>query len=333
MACPVCGKPSPCAHEQKRAATGVDAGLCEGQQSLAQAVDRSPARSGAPAAANDARERVTTEPWRHEIVSRVRQHRARRHKRFHSNATMELDFQTEMNASQADVAENVIIAPRAPVRQEPPKIIEFPRPVTNVYFPPEPVRELEEDQLAEPVLETPRILDAPEPPPVQMDLLSAFADIELKADERGANHDVELPPQVAPLFHRAVAGVIDMALVLAGAALFAVGFVMFASGLPQLRFVVLCALLVSGSFWLMYQYLFLVYSTCTPGMQFAQLELCTFNSGPVSLSLRRWRALASVLSAFALGLGYVWAFVDEDRLGWHDRMTQTHLRQQSATLS
>jgi len=27
-----------------------------------------------------------------------------------------------------------------------------------------------------------------------------------------------------------------------------------------------------------------------------------------------------------VGLGYAWALVDEDRLGWHDRISQTHLR-------
>ena len=332
MACPVCGKPSPCVHEQKRTGTGVDAEFCDLQQNLAHAVDRSSARSGPPPAATEGRAGADPEPWRREVISRVRQHRARRHKRFHSNATLELDFQTELDApSQPAAAENVTTAARVAARSEPPKIIEFPRPVTNAYFPPEPVRQLEEDHLAEPVLDAPRILDAPEPPPVQMDLLAAFADIELKAEESRPN--LELPPQTAPLFHRTVAGVIDIAVVLAGAALFAVGFVMLAAGLPQLRFAILCALLVCGSFWLMYQYLFLVYSACTPGMQFAQLELCTFNGGPVSLSLRRWRALASVLSAFALGLGYVWAFVDEDRLGWHDRMTQTCLRRQSVTSS
>jgi hypothetical protein len=41
---------------------------------------------------------------------------------------------------------------------------------------------------------------------------------------------------------------------------------------------------------------------------------------------RQTRAAASALSAFSIGLGYAWALVDEDRLGWHDRISQTHLR-------
>jgi hypothetical protein len=40
----------------------------------------------------------------------------------------------------------------------------------------------------------------------------------------------------------------------------------------------------------------------------------------------RWRAFAIVLCYATLGLGFVWAFIDEDRLCWHDRITRTHLR-------
>ena len=83
----------------------------------------------------------------------------------------------------------------------------------------------------------------------------------------------------------------------------------------------------------MFQYLFLVHGRATPGMQMAQLELCSFEGKRPSLLARQTRALASTLSAFAAGMGYAWALVDEDRLGWHDRISQTHLRnstQQSA---
>ncbi len=41
--------------------------------------------------------------------------------------------------------------------------------------------------------------------------------------------------------------------------------------------------------------------------------------------LRRWRVLASYLSAVSLGMGYAWVFLDEDSLCWHDRITHTYL--------
>jgi uncharacterized RDD family membrane protein YckC len=50
----------------------------------------------------------------------------------------------------------------------------------------------------------------------------------------------------------------------------------------------------------------------------------------VSLAQRRWRALATTLSALSLGLGFAWSFVDEDTLGWHDRISQTHMKEHSA---
>jgi hypothetical protein len=57
-----------------------------------------------------------------------------------------------------------------------------------------------------------------------------------------------------------------------------------------------------------------------------QLELAAFEGKPASLFARRYRALASALSCFSLGLGYAWALVDEDRLGWHDRISKTYVR-------
>jgi hypothetical protein len=41
--------------------------------------------------------------------------------------------------------------------------------------------------------------------------------------------------------------------------------------------------------------------------------------------MRRWRALMMLLSGASLGFGFLWAFFDQDYLGWHDRMTRTYL--------
>jgi hypothetical protein len=58
----------------------------------------------------------------------------------------------------------------------------------------------------------------------------------------------------------------------------------------------------------------------------AQLELCNFAGECPSRFARQCRALASALSGFSAGLGYAWAFIDEDQLGWHDRISQTYVR-------
>jgi uncharacterized RDD family membrane protein YckC len=78
-------------------------------------------------------------------------------------------------------------------------------------------------------------------------------------------------------------------------------------------------------FWPAYQYAFLVFCGKTPGLRVAGLRLQRFDGGSASRSLRRWRVIASLLSAGSLGLGYLWCFLDEDQLSWHDRITRTHL--------
>ena len=75
--------------------------------------------------------------------------------------------------------------------------------------------------------------------------------------------------------------------------------------------------------WMGYQLLFLVFSGATPGMRLVHLRLIGFNGSPAHLRLRTWRVLASFLSVFAIGLGYVWSLLDENGLCWHDRITRT----------
>lgn len=316
MACPVCGKSSPCAHETTRSSV-----LLEPRQEY---------HASQPAALpND-------QFWRDEVISRVQQHRARRRKRSDNDAdgTMELNFQpAEPLQNEPEAAAEPAPPPPMPVyKPEPPKIIAFPRPIAvqPAVLPPQPRVPIEDFELATPVLDTPRILDAPEPAAEQMDLLSSFADIRLEPEESRKNFEEELPIRPAPLQQRVFAGLVDALVVLIASAIFAITFTIMSSGLPQTRMVLLCGAMVAATFWLLYQYLFLVYSSGTPGMQMAQLELCTFKGEPVSVTLRRWRAVASLLSGCSIGLGFAWAFVDEDTLGWHDRITQTHLREQSA---
>jgi uncharacterized RDD family membrane protein YckC len=82
---------------------------------------------------------------------------------------------------------------------------------------------------------------------------------------------------------------------------------------------------IPSLFWATYQYLLIVYSGTTPGLRLAGLELARFDGTPTHCSLRRWRVLASYLSAASLGMGYAWVFLDEDLLCWHDRITHTYL--------
>jgi uncharacterized RDD family membrane protein YckC len=77
---------------------------------------------------------------------------------------------------------------------------------------------------------------------------------------------------------------------------------------------------------LLYQVLFFWFSEATPGMRCARIALCTFDDeNPTRRAIRR-RGLAMLLSACPLGLGFLWAALDEDRLTWHDRISRMYQR-------
>jgi uncharacterized RDD family membrane protein YckC len=78
--------------------------------------------------------------------------------------------------------------------------------------------------------------------------------------------------------------------------------------------------------YLLYQGLFFSLSEATPGMRCARIALCNFAGDNPSRSAMRWRVLALLLSACPLGLGFLWAALDEERLTWHDRICRIYQR-------
>ncbi|HET9789804.1 MAG TPA: RDD family protein [Candidatus Angelobacter sp.] len=172
----------------------------------------------------------------------------------------------------------------------------------------------------------PIVYRAAKAPPAEQLELPNFDDIQLEATHQQVMPELELGPQPAALGQRMMAGLVDSAIVLAAAAVFNVTFTQLAEENPHSRMALLCAVAVGGVLWTLYQYTFLVHGHGTPGMHLAQLELARFDGKPVSVFDRRCRAVASALSGFSLGLGFLWALVDEDQLGWHDRMTRTLIR-------
>jgi hypothetical protein len=209
------------------------------------------------------------------------------------------------------------IAVRPPATQVSAKIIEFPR---SAWAPPPPPP----DQLAEPVSDKPRILEVPEvapPPPA----LGGISIEPTQIQEIEKTPGIDFPLQSAPLGRRLIACCLDGLLVAVASALF--GFIFWkvaAVRPPQLQLYSLAGA-VLFVFWTGYQYLLIVYSATTPGLRAVGLQLTRFDGAPTTRSLRRWRLLASYLSALSLGMGYAWVFLDEDSLCWHDRITHTFL--------
>ena len=63
----------------------------------------------------------------------------------------------------------------------------------------------------------------------------------------------------------------------------------------------------------------------TLGMRAWRLVLVRRGGDAVTLGAATVRFFAGILSAAALGLGFLWSLIDRDRLAWHDRLSQTEL--------
>lgn len=72
-----------------------------------------------------------------------------------------------------------------------------------------------------------------------------------------------------------------------------------------------------------YRLLPVLWNQDTPGMAWTRLRLVNFDGLPPTRRQRLWR-LAGVLLCFAsAGFGFVWALLDQERLGWHDHISRT----------
>jgi uncharacterized RDD family membrane protein YckC len=146
-----------------------------------------------------------------------------------------------------------------------------------------------------------------------------------------------LSPQTAPYSLRLMAAVVDGCIVTAALLAFIAAFAFTVGKLdgpatasagsriaPQAAAIAAAA--IFAVFTLLYQLLFFTLSEATPGMRYARIALCTFaDDNPTRTAMRR-RILATILAACPLGIGFLWAWLDEDGLGWHDRISRMYQR-------
>jgi hypothetical protein len=308
----------------------------------------------------DLQEPSDPDSWRREVAARLSHYRARRRPREPRYPSLQLKFESEQVwSAPASAAElpPAISSPATPSPATPsptgpavqaamecvqpvaaPRIrlaepADYPRPIlaaTNEatakviefasYSPaPRPL-----DELAEPVLDRPRIIEAPElvpPAPALGGIL--IEPVEEPAHERRPGF--EIPLRAAPMTRRVAAAAVDATLVMSAIAAFAYIFFRITAVVPPPGKLAGTGAFFIGLAWSAYQYLLLVHTGTTPGLKLARLELHRFDGDPVPRRIRRWRVLASVLSGVSLGLGYAWCLLDEDELCWHDRITRTYM--------
>lgn len=199
-------------------------------------------------------------------------------------------------------------------------LIEFPRYAA--------IPVLHANTLADPILDRPRIVEAPEilpPPPALGGMLIEPVEkdpIDLRANDS--------PAASASITRRALAAFVDGVILAVSMTAIVAIFLYLNPAMSAVRgpLPLLAAALgvLTLILWIAYEYSFVVYTGSTPGLRVARLRLSTFEGSPPHRRIRRWRVLTSFLSAFSAGLGYLWCLLDQNALCWHDRITRTHIQ-------
>ena len=138
-----------------------------------------------------------------------------------------------------------------------------------------------------------------------------------------------LQPQTASLELRIMAAMVDffwIGLGFVGFAAIAVEVAGKSIRLLPLPLAGASAVSVLVALYVLYQMLFFSLNGDTPGMRYARISLCTFGDRNPTRKAMRLRVLATLLAACPLGLGLAWSCLDEERLGWHDRMSRMYQR-------
>ncbi len=256
-----------------------------------------------------------------------------------------------VNASEARALDDEIAFRQAPVFEDyrsgepstplPANLLEFPRQlIATVKARPNlalgPLREESgprSPQLRIFEVEPEQIATAPEPVSMAPEWCSIFLDAHVvtEAVEYPELPVPELlpsllPPQTAPMQQRLMAGAVDCLLVLASFVASVAAFAWMAGPIVFAPALGIAAGALLVGLYLAYQLIFFTMSDQTPGMRYARIGLCTFSDENPTRRAMRKRVLAQVVAVAPMGLGLAWALLDEDRLGWHDRMSRMYQR-------
>ena len=156
-------------------------------------------------------------------------------------------------------------------------------------------------------------------------------DLNQHATETSAYHAPPLlasmlPPHTAPLQLRVMATTVDLIMVGFAFTLFLGVTAHFAHRLPLGLPGAIAAAVTFAVLFPLYELLFFTFSDQTPGMRYARIGLCTLSDDNPTRSAIRRRILAQIIAICPFGLGILWALLDEDGLGWHDRISRMYQR-------
>ena len=133
---------------------------------------------------------------------------------------------------------------------------------------------------------------------------------------------------VAPLQLRAMAVLFDAGLVVAFCCLFLLTVRLTLGELPMGKSFYFCYGIGAVLIAMVYKLLFCAFGQVTLGLQGARLEVVSYDGQPPTRSQCFVRMFSGWLSLASAGMGVLWALADQDRLSWHDHVSQTFLTHQ-----
>ena len=137
--------------------------------------------------------------------------------------------------------------------------------------------------------------------------------------------EINCSEEVAPFSVRAVALVLDLAMIELAQAVIAGIYVWQTGGSltdsDGIRAMAIMFVAILG----FYFYFFLRFGGATAGMAWTGLRILNFDGGFPSVPQLQARAVGTILSFAAAFVGFLWAAVDYEGLTWHDRMSKTFL--------
>ncbi|MEO8662442.1 MAG: RDD family protein [Bryobacteraceae bacterium] len=182
-----------------------------------------------------------------------------------------------------------------------------------------------------------RVLDMPVPKAVKrsparglkrtdsgVEQQSLFQPEQAPASRASADAVIQCTAPVAPLVLRAMASLVDSALVLCGIGLIltVVSFMGVEVNFQDRTSTILFAI-SAGLIALLYKILFVLANGDTVGVRALRMRVVDFDGRPPTLRQRLYRFAGEILGVLAAALGWLWAFVDEENLTWHDHVSKT----------
>ena len=171
-------------------------------------------------------------------------------------------------------------------------------------------------------LDPPRVAEVVgKPRPASARVFDKYMQAQARMPSRPAPPPVE--EMLAPLNARFIAGLLDLCVVALGLCVF-VAVTHFTD--PSILQGPSGLALVGGAFvtlLTLYWAAYLRLLGSTAGMHWTGLRVLNVDGEPPDAQQRWTRAFGTVLSAAAMGVGFLWSLLDEQHFTWHDRLSKT----------